>query len=63
MLFDRTIKPPEIGNWDETGSTVSELGRKSAMSEPPGLTYLFGVVSEIYPSNGRAVPGLNDMVS
>ena len=52
-----------MGNWDETGSTVSELGRKSAISEPPGLTYLFGVVSEIYPSNGRAVPGLNDIVS
>ena len=32
------------------------------MSEPPGFTYLFGVVSDIYPSNGRAVPGLNDMM-
>jgi hypothetical protein len=32
------------------------------MSEPPGLTYLFGAVSDISPSNGRAVPGLNDMI-
>ena len=61
LLLDSTVK---LENWVDTAVTVSEVvpGKKSAMSEPPGLTYLFGVVSDISPSNGRAVPGLNEIM-
>ena len=53
-----------VKNWVENWVTVSEVpaDKKSAMSEPPGFTYLFGTVSEINPSNGRVVPGLKEMM-